>query len=104
MEGGLSASDASDPRLLLLAPEDNVLVLREDIGAGEAILIGGMRVTTAAAVRRGHKLARRAIAPGDKIIKYGVPIGSATAPIACGDHVHVFNIRSDYTATHLIGG
>ena len=100
----MSASEASDPRLLLLAPEDNVLVLREDIGAGETILIDGLRVTAAVAVRRGHKLARRAIAPGDKIIKYGVPIGSATAPIACGDHVHVFNIRSDYTATHLIGG
>lgn len=99
----MSASEETDPRLLLLAPEDNVLVLREDIGAGEPILINGVRVTAAAAVRRGHKLARRAIAAGDKIIKYGVSIGSATAPIARGDHVHVFNIRSDYTATHLVG-
>lgn len=92
----------SDPRLLLLAPEDNVLVLREDIAAGEPVLVDG--VTVAAGIgARGHKLARRPIEPGAKIIKYGVPIGSATAPIARGEHVHVHNIRSDYTATHLVG-
>lgn len=101
----MSGSDAAptDPRLLLLAPEDNVLVLREDVGAGETVRIDGTAVLLGATIRRGHKLARRAIAPGEKIIKYGAPIGSATAPIARGEHVHVFNIRSDYTATHLVG-
>jgi hypothetical protein len=93
----------SDTRLLLLAAEDNVLVLREDIPAGETVLIDGVAVTLPATIQRGHKLARRPIMPGDKIIKYGVSIGSATAPIGIGDHVHVFNIRSDYTATHLVG-
>lgn len=100
----MSASDPTDPRLLLLAPEDNVLVLREDIQAGDTVMIDGAAATLPAAIRRGHKLARRAILPGDKVIKYGAPIGSATAPIARGEHVHVSNIRSDYTATHLVGG
>jgi hypothetical protein len=48
----------------------------------------------------GHKLARRTIAPGEKIMKYGAPIGSATARIAVGDHVHVHNVKSDYTPTY----
>jgi hypothetical protein len=87
----------------LLAAEDSVFVLREDIPAGETVLVDGVEVTLPALIRRGHKLARRRIRPGDKIIKYGVSIGSATAPIGIGDHVHVFNIRSDYTATHLVG-
>ncbi len=92
----------SDPRLLLLAAEDNVLVAREDIPAGAAVQFDGHTVTLGHIIERGHKLARRDIATGDKILKYGVPIGSATRPIACGEHVHVSNIKSDYTATHLI--
>ncbi len=79
-----------------------MLVLREDIAAGEPILVDGVTVVAGHSAR-GHKLARQPIAPGAKIIKYGVPIGSATAPIARGEHVHVHNIRSDYTATHLVG-
>jgi len=91
----------SDPRLLLLSPEDNVLVLREDIAAGEPIVVDGFSVAAGVGTR-GHKLARQPIEPGAAIIKYGVPIGSATAPIARGEHVHVHNIRSNYTATHLV--
>jgi hypothetical protein len=30
------------------------------------------------------------------VIKFGVPIGSATVPIEAGRHVHVHNIKSDY--------
>jgi hypothetical protein len=40
-------------------------------------------------------------ATGAKIIKYGVPIGSATCEIAAGDHVHTHNLRSDYLPTWL---
>ena len=35
----------------------------------------------------GHKLARTVIPTGAKIVKYGAPIGSATAPIARGELV-----------------
>ncbi len=98
----MSGSDQNDARLLLLAPEDNVLVAREEVGAGESVRIGGVVVTLGRTIQRGHKLARRAIAPGEKILKYGVPIGSATAPIACGEHVHVSNIKSDYTPSYVI--
>lgn len=33
-------------------------------------------------------------------MKYGAPIGTATAPIAIGEPVHVHNLRSDYTPTY----
>jgi hypothetical protein len=97
-------SSSTDPRLLLLHPGDNVLVLRDQITAGELITVEGEKVRIQIALGLGHKLARRPIAPGEKVVKYGAPIGSATVAIATGDHVHTHNLKSDYTATHLRGG
>ncbi len=42
----------------------------------------------------GHKLAIREIKSGDTIIKYGVDIGRAIAPIAPGEHLHVHNVKT----------
>jgi (2R)-sulfolactate sulfo-lyase subunit alpha len=42
----------------------------------------------------GHKVAIRAIAKGDTIIKYGVDIGRAVADIAPGEHLHVHNVKT----------
>ena len=91
---------ASDPRLLLLDPRDNVLVVRARIRAGETVAVEDGKTVLAADLPLGHKVARRAIASGDKIVKYGAPIGSATAAIPAGAHVHVHNVKSDYTPTY----
>jgi len=42
----------------------------------------------------GHKLAIRAIAKGDTIMKYGVDIGRAIADIEPGAHLHVHNVKT----------
>jgi (2R)-sulfolactate sulfo-lyase subunit alpha len=42
----------------------------------------------------GHKLAIRAIGANDTVIKYGVDIGRAVAPIEVGEHAHVHNIKT----------
>jgi len=94
------AQDDIDPRLLLLDDRDNVLVTTARIRAGEAVAIAGSRVTMPADLPIGHKLARKAVAAGEKIVKYGAPIGTATAPIAVGELVHVQNLKSDYTPTY----
>jgi altronate dehydratase small subunit len=91
---------ATDSRLLLLFEGDNVLVARMRIRAGETILVEGIDATLAADLPLGHKLARRAIAVGEKIVKYGAPIGTATEAIAAGTPVHVHNVKSDYTPTY----
>ena len=44
----------------------------------------------------GHKIALRPIAAGEKIVRFGVPVGIATADIAPGRLVHVHNVRSQY--------
>ena len=42
----------------------------------------------------GHKIALRDIQAGEQIIKYGYPIGIATAPIKKDEHVHVHNLKT----------
>lgn len=86
--------------LILLHPDDNVLVLSAPVRAGQALVIDGQALTANAEVGVGHKLARRALAVGDKVLKYGAPIGSITTPVAAGGHVHLHNMKSDYIASH----
>lgn len=92
----------TDPRLLLLNDDDNVLVLRRGIEAGERVAVGSGAVTTDRSLNLGHKVARRAIAKDEPILKYGAVIGVATEPIAAGAHVHVHNVRSNYTPTYSL--
>ena len=89
-----------DPRLILLDPRDNVFVARVRLKAGETVETGSGSAPLDRDIALAHKIARRAITAGEKILKYGAPIGVATAAIAPGQHVHVQNMRSDYTPTH----
>ena len=98
------SAELTDPRLLQLAPEDNVAVARRTIAAGEQILIAGRMVRVPVEIPVGHKLAVRPIVAGQKVIKYGAPIGSATRDIACGEHVHTHNIASDYLPAYTQRG
>ena len=97
------AGAGNDPRLLLLDPRDTVLVVTSRIRAVEEEALAGATLTAAGDLPLGHKIARRPIAAGDKVLKYGAPIGTATAPIAAGAHAHVHNIQSDYTPTYHLG-
>jgi len=90
----------TDRRLLLLDAADNVLIATARIRAEETIMVAGNPVVLAADLPIGHKLARRAISSGEKVFKYGAPIGSATEDIGAGAHVHVHNLKSDYTPTY----
>jgi len=85
---------------ILLHPDDNVLVLAEPVHAGQTIEIDGAALVAPGDVAVGHKIARRVLAVGEKVLKYGAPIGSMTAPAAPGAHVHLHNMKSDYIASH----
>ncbi len=60
-------------------------------------------LTAAIDVPVGHKLALRAIAAGETIVKYGVPIGRATQDIPEGGwvHLHVMESIYDERSSHL---
>ena len=46
-------------------------------------------------LENGHKYAVRDIEKGEKVIKYGFPIGTATEEIKTGEHVHSHNLQTD---------
>lgn len=102
MNGSSDQTHETDVRLLLLSPLDNVFVLRETVEADESILVCGVQVSFKDRIGLGHKLARKRIPSGEKVLKYGAAIGSATQDISVGEHVHMSNLKSDYTATHSL--
>jgi hypothetical protein len=82
---------------VVLAEADDVAMALADLAPGPVRVRIGAAVETltlAAPVPLGHKFARRAIAAGAPVRKYGAPIGVATAAIAAGAHVPVHHIRS----------
>ena len=95
MSDARAAGDS--PRYVLLAPSDNVVVLTRHVDPGDEIVgIADQTWKMATHLDAGNKLAARAIETGQKVIKLGVSIGTATHHIAAGDHVHTHNLRSDY--------
>lgn len=89
--------------LLLMSPEDNCLIARTALPSGDVVAIDGQSVTLAQDIHIGHKVARRALAVGDKVLRYGALIGSITAPVAIGEHIHTHNLASDYIPTFTLG-
>lgn len=90
---------------ILLSPLDNIVVLARRGEAGDAIRFGaaaGETLRLATSLGLGHKVACRRIVAGEKIRKYGVPIGSATRDIEPGEHVHLHNMKSDYLPTYTL--
>lgn len=90
--------------LLLMSPEDNCLIARLHIAAGTEIEIDGHRVVMPDDIGLGHKAARRALAAGDKVLRYGAVIGTITAPVPAGGHIHTHNLESDYLPTYTLSG
>ena len=79
-------------------PKDSVVTVTAPIEAGDAVcwLWGKDRysITAVEKIPLYHKIAVRAVAKGDFVIKYGEKIGIATRDIAPGQHVHVQNLES----------
>ena len=81
---------------IAISADDNVATALEQIEAGEIVDAGNAKTTVTAieAIPRGHKIALLAIAAGDRVVKYGSPIGTASHDIAAGAHVHTHNVAS----------
>jgi hypothetical protein len=85
-------------KAILLNAKDNVATALTDIKQGEAINVElddrSVDAVLLQDIELGHKYALRDISEGEDIIKYGMPIGRALAPIRAGEWVHVHNCRS----------
>lgn len=87
---------------MTLAPQDNIAVALQPLHAGATVVCNGVALTLERDVAIGHKVAVRAIAAGETIIKYQCPIGLATEPIAPGAYVHTHNVKSGYLPTYTL--
>ena len=87
--------------LIRLSERDNVVVCCRAVKAGEVLVVDGASIPVRQDVQLGHKLALDALSVGDKVVKYGMPIGSMTAAAAPGEWVHLHNMKSDYLPAHL---
>jgi altronate hydrolase len=75
-------------------PADNVAVAVRALPPRSDAVIDGERVVLAEDVPAGHKFALHALARGEPVVKYGFPIGAASAPIAPGAWVHSHNLKT----------
>ena len=93
---------ASPNRLavLLLDPADNILIAAQTLPPESVVEWDGQVVTIHQAIDVGHKIARFALSKGDKVLRYGCPIGTMTADAAAGEHIHQHNLASDYLPAH----
>jgi altronate hydrolase len=80
-------------RLILLDAADSVAVTTRLLRAGDvAVTADGHEFVATTRVPSGHKLALRDHVVGEAVIKYGAPIGVASAVIGRGEHVHSHNL------------
>ena len=80
---------------LVISARDNVATALEPLDRGRTIVLaGGLQIVVVEPIPRGHKIALTTIRTGESIVKYGSPIGTASADIAAGSHVHTHNVAS----------
>jgi altronate hydrolase len=84
-------------QFIQLHKQDNVAVALEALSAGHLVHGGWAQnpIVLTSDIAAGHKFALSEIKPGDAVVKYGAPIGVATAAIGQGDHVHLHNLSTN---------
>jgi altronate dehydratase len=79
---------------LIISDRDNVATALETLEPGRRVSIGEIQLVVMERIPHGHKVALTDIAAGQPVIKYGSPIGLASADIEAGAHVHTHNVAS----------
>ncbi|WNO03470.1 UxaA family hydrolase [Rhodoferax mekongensis] len=89
--------------VIRIHPADDVVIARQQLLGGTRLDSEG--ITISGLIPPGHKVAVRAIAAGEPVRRYNQIIGTATQPIAAGQHVHTHNLAfSRFDRGHAVGG
>ena len=83
-----------------LHDNDNIVIALKHFEVDAIIQVNWKKIKLKSAIDFGHKIAIKPIEKGDKILKYGLSIGSATQNINPGEHVHSHNLETDYLTRH----
>lgn len=78
-----------------ITPMDNVVVALSPISKGEVIEVSGASITAIEDVPQGHKMSIKPIKNGENVVKYGFPIGHATADVEAGTWMHTHNVHTN---------
>lgn len=81
------------PIAIKINPKDNVVVALHPIAKGTAVPVDNTTVTAIEDIPQGHKMAIAPIKSGENVIKYGFPIGHATADAVPGTWMHTHNVK-----------
>ena len=93
----MNAEPSPAVNMVIMAAGDNVGVATRDIAqGGVACDARGKRQVALEPIPQGHKIVLVDIAPDDLLVRYGVPVGVATAAIGAGRLAHVHNVASRY--------
>lgn len=79
---------------LVISARDNVATALQPLVPGQRLDLGETTLIVDEPIASGHKIALRAIAAGEPVVKYGSAIGTASVDIAPGTHVHTHNVAS----------
>ena len=91
---------STDPRLIVLHPNDDVAICRAQLVGGT--LIGDL--TIRGLIPGGHKVARHGIAAGAPVRRYNQIIGISSCVIGAGEHVHTHNLAmGDFSRDFAFG-
>ncbi|MDR2110812.1 MAG: altronate dehydratase family protein [Spirochaetaceae bacterium] len=82
--------------LIKIHGKDNVAVALCPLKKGTILdaPAGGPSLTVEDEIPPGHKIALEDMETGDRVIKYGLPIGAASVRIKKGAHIHTHNVRT----------
>ena len=88
----IQAAPTAATAAIHLHPADNVAIARAPLSLGQPVEAGGRQVRAIHAIPAGHKIALCEIPVGERVIRYGCPIGRASVLIRSGEHVHTHNM------------
>jgi len=83
-----------------LDSRDNVLIALTDLKRAESVEWAGRQHVLKSDVPAKHKFATTNLAPGDRVVMYGVLVGQTIKPIAAGELLTVSNIRHQAAGFH----
>ena len=85
-------------KVIVINGKDNVATALDRLEKGTTVSVDVKgrteKIGVLSEIPKGHKVALKAIAKGEAVIKYGETIGRAVTRIAQGEHVHIHNLTS----------
>lgn len=80
-------------KIVKVDSSDNVAVVLVNLKSGDVVSLGGQKIKILSDTKSKHKIALENFEFGDRIIMYGVLVGSANKPVRKGDVLTTENIK-----------